>query len=181
MAVQKKQLINSEPLLAGCTTYRDYLINSISDQLLKKISNGGLRGLHVNDAEMKAVQDKLLEIRKQKTLSVDDFHFILNKAIKEPSVEFQDKNPQLAIALQKYKAVTNLLNSVDDVARFRRLYQVYFRDIVKEKASADQNFMNCVAAYLGKASPNLFSPAHHETDFQKGDVVALAKSRNNRS
>ena len=164
MPKKKSESSEEVDLKAQCEAYKHHLEKVIGDCLIKKLAGDGLSEVEIRNE--RDVQ-KFGEIRSrfvsggqgsQAALSAAEIDFIANQVInKDPNAKFYEAHPALSVAIQKYRAVNDLLAKVDDTHQFRAIYRLHIYDLMKEreKDPVTQHFINTVGAKIGVQAPAL--------------------------
>jgi hypothetical protein len=179
------EVVRSKKTSEACQTFKTHMESIVVAELCKYPIQSGMRGVDIKDKN-----DFLLlqHIVANKTATAADVAHISAKVIPyDPSALFIDNYQKFYHALQKYRAVSELLDAVEIPDRFRKTFLQYSATISKaplDKATAD--FLTQVAPSLAaslnlkKKSPDRFFMDDEEEVKTVPKSVATTRKVNSR-
>ena len=137
----KKQ---KQDIYQACLNLQNHVATLVRQELRNTNFEKGLTGVLLTSDDRK----KLREISRQEVISDEDINLIIKKIVgSAASAQFINKHEHLADALEKYSAVTDLLNAKDDNS-FRAKYLFHVSVINKNRDPETLTFISAVSQKL---------------------------------
>ena len=134
-----------DDLEAACATFKTHLATQVALELQSPAFRNGIsRGLKGLTNLKFSDLIKLQQIAQQQSIAESDIDHVITQIVRRDSpAEFAKNYEKFSDALEKYRAVSDMLAHAGDPVKFRQSYDHHKSIILKAADSATAKFFQC--------------------------------------